>query len=337
MILVTGATGLVGGHLIWHLLQNNITITAIKRSTSNLESLRKIFSCYTPHAEAYLRRIQWRIADICDEKSITGALKGIETVYHCAAVVSLSNGTDELLKTNVNGTANIVNAALKNKVKRFCFVSSIAACGQETEHVLVDENTPHGSFENRSTYAQSKYFSEQEVWKGIRAGLNAVIINPGVILGYSGTEKGSSELFARMRKGLPFYTLGGSGYIDVMDVVKLMILLTNNTVSGERFILVAENCSNKDILGWMADGFGKKRPKICINKKTMLAVGLISEIAGSIFRFTPTLDRSLARTASSRTYYSNKKISDFTQYQFTPIEKCIKEVCGFEKKQAQLK
>ncbi len=333
MILVTGATGLVGGHLLWHLLQNNITVTATKRSTSNLEPLRKLFSFYTPHADAYLRRIQWRIADVCDEKSITDALKGIETVYHCAAVVSLSNGSDEIIKTNVDGTANIVNAALKNKVKRFCFVSSIAACGHATDNNLINENTELTNIESRSVYSRSKYFSEQEVWKGIRAGLNAVIVNPGVILGYSGTDKGSSELFARVRKGLPFYTLGGSGYIDVQDVVKIMIQLTNSTTSGERFILVAENCSNKDIINWMADGFDKKRPKICINRKTMLAIGFISEIVGRVFRFTPTLDRSMARSASNRSYYSNQKIIELTQFQFTPMEKCIKEVCGFEKKQ----
>ncbi|MBV5342536.1 carboxypeptidase regulatory-like domain-containing protein, partial [bacterium] len=146
---------------------------------------------------------------------------------------------------------------------------------------------------------RSKYYSEQEVWKGIRAGLNAVIVNPGVILGFSGTDKGSSELFARVRKGLPFYTLGGSGYIDVQDVVKIMIELTNSTFVAQRYILVAENCSNKDILSWMADGYGKKKPGICINKKTLLAIGSISELLGKVFGFTPTLDRSMARSAQT--------------------------------------
>ncbi|MFZ4582030.1 MAG: NAD-dependent epimerase/dehydratase family protein [Paludibacter sp.] len=333
MILVTGATGLVGGHLVWHLLQQNITVIATRRSSSDLEPLRKIFSFYTPQAEAFLRRIQWRMADVCDEKSITEALKGIETVYHCAAVVSLSNGGDDMINTNVKGTANIVNAALKNKVKRFCFVSSIAACGHAMGTDLIDENTELSNVEMRSAYARSKYFSEQEIWKGIRAGLNAVIVNPGVILGYSGTNKGSSELFARVRNGLPFYTNGGSGYIDVQDVVKLMVELTNSDVSGERFILVAENCSNKDVLSWMADGYGKRRPKIGINKKAMLTIGFISEMAGKILPFTPMLDRSLARSASNRAYYANHKITELTHYQFNSIEKCIKEVCKYELKQ----
>jgi nucleoside-diphosphate-sugar epimerase len=332
MILVTGATGLVGGHLLWHLLQQNITVTAIKRSTSNLEPLRQIFSFYTPHADAFLRRIQWRIADVCDEKSISDALLGVETVYHCAAIVSLGNGGDDLIATNVNGTTNIVNAALKNEVKRFCFVSSIAACGHTNEEELITENTEIENIEIRAAYSRSKYYSEQEVWKGIRAGLNAVIVNPGVILGFSGTDKGSSELFARVRKGLPFYTLGGSGYIDVQDVVKIMIELTNSTIVAQRYILVAENCSNKDILSWMADGYGKKKPGICINKKTLLAIGSISELLGKVFGFTPTLDRSMARSASNRAYYSNAKIINELKYQFNPIEKCIQGICDFDKK-----
>lgn len=332
MILVTGATGLVGGHLLWHLLQQNITVTAIKRPTSNLEPLRQIFSFYTPHADAFLRRIQWRIADVCDEKSLSDALLGIETVYHCAAIVSLSNGGDELIATNVNGTANIVNSALRNNVKRFCFVSSIAACGQTTGDELITETTEITEIENRSAYSRSKFYSEQEVWKGIRAGLNAVIVNPGVILGFSGTDKGSSELFARVRKGLPFYTLGGSGYIDVQDVVKIMIELTNQNISAQRYILIAENCSNKDILSWMADGYGKKKPCICINKKTLLAIGSILELLGKVFGFTPTLDRSMARSASNRAYYSNAKIRNELKYQFKSIEKCIQEICDFDKK-----
>jgi nucleoside-diphosphate-sugar epimerase len=168
------------------------------------------------------------------------------------------------------------------------------------------------------------------VWKGIHAGLNAVIVNPGVILGYSGSDKGSSELFARIRKGLPFYTHGGSGYIDVQDVVKLMIELTNSTITAERYILVAENCSNKDVLSWMADGYGKRQPTIGINKKFMLAIGAISEIAGKILPFTPILDRSLAQSASNRAYYSNRKIVELTQFQFNSIEKCINEVCVFD-------
>ncbi len=332
MILVTGATGLVGGHLLWHLLQTNDTVVATKRNNSNLEPLKKIFSFYADSYEVFFDRIQWRVADVNDFKSLADAMIGIDIVYHCAAIVSLSNGMDDIINTNVRGTANIVNASIDAKVEKFCFVSSIAACGHESNMNLITENTPIGQISQRSAYAQSKYYSEQEVWKGIEKGLNAVIVNPGVILGYSGTNRGSSELFAAVRKGLPFYTLGGSGYVDVEDVVNLMIQLTNSTISGERFILVGENCSNKEIIDWIAEGYNKMKPQFLIGRQLLVVIGLVGELYQKLSGRPAKLDRTMARSASNRSWYSNEKIILQTSFQFTAIDKCIKKVCVFENK-----
>ena len=154
---------------------------------------------------------------------------------------------------------NVVDAAIKSGVEKLCFVSSIAACGKAAHGEMIDEESCWVDTAHRSPYSLSKYLSEQEVWKGVARGLNAVIVNPGVILGVSGTETGSSQLFSQVRKGLMFYTNGGSGYVYVQDVVKAMMLLANSQISAQRFVLVAENCSNRDVLSWMADGFGKRR------------------------------------------------------------------------------
>jgi len=329
MILVTGATGLVGGNLIWHLLQENERITAIRRTTSNPEPLRVIFSFYTATPDDYLSRIDWIIADVLDENSIHQAMEGISIVYHCAAVVSFDNSTSSILDVNVTGTRNVVRAALERHIDKLCFVSSIAACGRAFKNELINEDSVYIDSTQRSLYSQSKYLSEQEVWKGIQKGLNTVIVNPGVILGVSGTNSGTSQLFNQVRKGLMFYTRGGSGYIDVQDVVKVMILLTKSAFSSERFILVSENCSNKDILCWMADGFGKRRPFIPIGKRTLWMVGLFSELIGKAFHFRPLIDRSTARTATHREYYSNFKVEKALGFKFVPIEKSIWEICNF--------
>lgn len=331
MILVTGATGLVGGHLLWHLLQENQLVYAIKRKTSNLQPLQTIFEFYTQEPSSYLSRISWITADVLDADSISKAFVGIKTVYHCAAIVSLGNGSDQLIATNVKGTENIVNAALKAGIEKLCFVSSIAACGQELSGKYIDEESAITDIENRSAYSRSKYLSEQAVWKGIKNGLNAVIVNPGVILGVSGTTSGSSELFARVKKGLPFYTNGGSGYVDVQDVVKIMMRLTNSNCNNERFVLISENCSNKDILSWIAKGYGKIPPKIGIGRKLLYIVGYISEIVAKIGKFSPILDRGMALSATSRSYYSSSKIIQLLQYQFKPVKKCIEEVCLYDK------
>jgi len=332
MILVTGATGLVGGHLIWHLLQENEKVIAIKRNTSSTKALKTIFSFYTENPDAYLQKIEWRIADVLDKDSLVTVFDDIHVVYHCAAVVSLSNSGSGLTETNVIGTRNIVNLSLNKKISKFCFVSSIAACGHTADNQVVNENTKWKDNEHRSAYAQSKYLSEQEVWRGMNEGLNAVIVNPGVILGVSGAEGGSSQLFSQVKKGLMFYTNGGSGYVDVQDVVKSMILLTNSEISNERFIIVAQNCSNKEILSWMADGFGKKRPRILIGKKLLFSIGFLSEMAAKIFKFTPLIDRSMARSATNREFYSNSKSRGIPNFKYKSVEKCITEVCEFLKK-----
>ncbi|MEI7501660.1 MAG: NAD-dependent epimerase/dehydratase family protein [Paludibacter sp.] len=331
MILVTGATGMVGGNLIWHLLQQNDRVSAIRRSTSNLKPLHTIFSFYTSRPDDFLRRIDWIIADMLDVTSIQNALRNAKSVYHCAAMVSLGQNADEMLETNIVGTKNIVQAALDNCVENFCFVSSIAACGKTYGKELIDENTDWKADGKKSPYSLSKYYSEQEVWKGIGAGLHAVIVNPGVILGVSGTSTGSSQLFSQVRKGLMFYTNGGSGYVDVRDVVKSMMELMKHKKYGERYILVGENCSNKEVLSWMADGYGKRRPFISIGKSTLRLVGIISEISGKLFSFTPLIDSSTARTASNRSYYSNKKIKEALEIQFLLIEESVIDICKFEK------
>jgi len=327
MIMVTGATGLVGGHLIWYLLQKHHTIVALKRTSSNTDNLLKTFGFYTNNPKEYINRIVWRTANLNNIVSINIALEGITYLYHCAAEVTLSGSNDNLHQVNVMGTKNLLEAAKYNKVKKVCFVSSIAACGKGMNNELITENAPWDKQTPRTAYSLTKYLSEQEVWQSINDGLNAIIVNPGVILGYSGSNSGSSKLFAQVKKGLPFYTNGGSGYVDVEDVVKIMILLVKSNVNNQRYIITAENCSNRDILNWMADGFEKKRPFICIGKHLFQSIGFLSEFAGKLFHFQPTFDTNMARTATKRAYYSNLKVKNELNYTFNSIEKCIIGVC----------
>lgn len=329
MILVTGATGLVGSHLLWQLLQDEEHVVAIRRQSSNLDALYYVFSFYTENPQPYIDKIEWRLADVLDTASIHKAMENINVVYHCAAVVSLGNNENSMLETNVKGTINIIEAALHAGVDKLCFVSSIAACGSAANSDLIDEGTSWKYNAHRTAYSQSKYLSEQEVWKATNQGLKTVIVNPGVILGVSANSSGSSQLFTQVKKGLPFFSYGGSGYVDVRDVARAMIQLTKSEISGERFILVSENCSNKEILTLMAKGFGKRPPQLGIAKSLLMAIGFLSEIAGSIFHFSPVIDRSTARSISHRSYYSSRKIQETIGFKFAPISQCVNEVCEF--------
>lgn len=332
MILVTGATGLVGGNLLWFLLQQNEQVVAIRRESSQLDSLRTIFSFYSSTPDIYLKRIIWRTADVLDYPSLISAFENITIVYHCAAVVSLGKKDDLLRETNVTGTKNIVNASLLRNVKKLCFVSSIAACGVNPLSGKIDETGKWNNLLQHSLYAESKFLSETEVSNGNEKGLNTVIVNPGVILGVSGNDMGSSEIFSRVRRGLIFYTAGSSGYVDVQDVAKAMIELTNAEISGENFILVAENISNRKLLDTIAKYYGKRSPFIGINKNILILAGIICELLGLLLKKSIRFDRGTAKSITNQTTYSCEKIKNKIGYEFKPIESCIKEICDFQLK-----
>ena len=331
MILVTGATGLVGGHLIWCLLQENSQIIAMKRANSDVEGLKKIFQYYESDADALFKKITWKEGDVENYDTLFSAMEGVEYVYHCAAMVDLGKNSQRMIDVNVGGTENIVRAALNRKVKKLCFVSSIAALSNGNENKPTDENTPFHENERTTLYGESKRLGEKVVHEAILKGLNTVTVNPGVIIGYSKNMTGSGELFKRVKKGLPFYTNGITGYVNVQDVVKAMIVLMKSEVKNDRFVLVGENKTHKDVLRNIADGYGKYRPFIGMGK-SLISISYALEMLGKLVRFTPLIDSSSARTSISKKRYSSEKFKKtFPDFQFSSIENTIHKICQFDK------
>ncbi len=217
MNLVTGATGLTGMHVMLALLRQGKPVVGLKRSNSNLARIEKIFSHYGPVDKELFKKIIWIEGDVCDVPSLDKAFENIDTVYHCAGYVSLTeNDREQFFKVNAGGTANVVNVCLEKKIKAFCHVSSIATLSNTDVTTTIDETVLWKPSSTQSAYGTSKYVAEQEVWRGIEEGLNAVIVNPGVILGPGKWEEGSCKIFSQCYKGLKFYTNGVSGYIAVM-------------------------------------------------------------------------------------------------------------------------
>ncbi len=331
MILVTGATGLVGGHLIWHLLQENSQIIAMKRANSDVEGLKKIFQYYGSDAEQLFQKIIWKEGNVENHDTLFSAMEGVEYVYHCAAMVDLGKNSQRMIDVNVGGTENVVKAALARKVKKLCFVSSIAALPNGNGEEPINELTLFQENERTSLYGESKRLGEKAINGVAVKGLNTITVNPGVIIGYSKNMTGSGELFKRVKKGLPFYTNGITGYVNVQDVVSAMILLMKSNVKNERFILVGENKTHKDVLRNIADGYGKFRPFIGMGK-SLIGISYGLELLGKIFRFTPLIDSSSARTSISKKRYSaNKFQTAFPDFQFTSIEENIHSISQFDK------
>lgn len=330
MILVTGATGLVGSFLTLELLKRGRQVRALKRPSRNMTLIRRVFELNSDDPDELLSRIEWVNGELLDIYSLEDALEGVEEVYHCAALVSFMPGDRKrLMKINSEGTANLVNASLEKNVRKICHVSSIAALGRpEKKHDIIDETLVWKASRNNSNYAVSKYGAEREIWRGVAEGLDAVIVNPSVVLGVAGPGMGSSRLFNVVWNGLKVYPPGKNGFVDVRDVAKAMVLLMESDIRNERFIISAENVTYKRLFEMMADGFGKRGPKIRVSGLLSGLSWRVELILSWLKGRKPLITKETARTAVQHYEYSNERIRKAIGYEFIPIEESIRHFCS---------
>ncbi len=324
MILVTGGSGLVGTWLICKLLLQGKEVRAIKRDKTDLTDFELVCKLNNITSE-HLKKLQWVNADINDIVSLENAMRGCDYIYHCAALVSFKQkDRDLMMEVNVEGTANVVNTALALGVKKLIYASSVAALGRSQSGVeAIDEDTKWETSGNNSNYAISKYKAEMEVWRGIEEGLPAAMVNPGIINGPGTWQRSNGKMYYNIYKGLPFYTKGSGGYVDVRDVVNGMIQLMESDVVAQRYVLVGENLTILDCFNMIADALKKKRPTIYIGP-------FLSEIGWRIFGIysylmgkEPIVTKELARTAHLDSMYSSEKIKRELGFQFTPMSESI--------------
>jgi len=326
MILVTGGTGLVGSYLLYELTRGGHKVKALLRPGKKPYDTGKIFNCFPDTNEKLIDMVEWIEGDILDPYSLQLAMQGVDYVYHCAAIISFNpRELKEMLSVNVEGTANVVNACLENGVKKLCHVSSIASLGQPEKGEMIDENAKWKTSRLNSGYAVSKYGGEREVWRGIEEGLEAVIVNPSVIIGAGCHRKATNRLFHKIKSFLPFYIPGINGYVDVRDVVKAMILLMESDISGERFVLNSENLSLRDFFIKVADILGKPHPRIALNGNLLHTIAWLDEFRARFTRSSPLLTRENVRASMSKSVYSAQKFSAAFDFSFIPMTESLAE------------
>ena len=326
MVLVTGGTGLVGAHLILHLIENGERVRAIYRRKKTIQKTHSLFSLHKKNS--LFDQIEWIQADIIQVPSLEDAFENIEYVYHCAALISFDPKDEELLrKTNIEGTSNIVNFCIAKNVKKLCYVSSIAALGdlKENEKIITEE-TEWNPEKPHSDYAISKYGAEMEIWRGQQEGLNAVIVNPGVILGPRIWEKGSGILFKSIENGFPFYSTGTTGVIAVTDVAKIAVQLMKTEIKNERFTLIAQNIIFQDVFNSIADALKAKRPSVYVGPHLTSILWRLDWLVSTVFRTKRKLDRATAIASYSKNTYSNEKIKTVLETNFIDIHQYIREI-----------
>ncbi len=320
MVLVTGGTGLVGSHLLLHLLRLNLPVRAIHRPNSNLNRVKKVFGYYNQDAEAFFQKIEWVVADINDIPALEDAFEDIDQVYHAAALISFDpKSYSRLLKVNAEGTANIVNLCLSFSVQKLCYVSSIATIGGSLNGEKATEESEF-SEQHTNVYARAKYAAELEVWRGSQEGLSVVMVNPGIIVGPGFWETGSGALFTTAQKGYSFYPPGGSGFVSVHDVVRMMQLLMNSDKTSERYIAVSENLPYQSVLTTLTKQLGIKAPTRQLAFWQLNFLRVLDAFWCFFTRGTRKLTKSDIYSLRHRSLYDNTKIQEHLNFQFETLE-----------------
>jgi dihydroflavonol-4-reductase len=324
MVFVTGATGLVGSHLVQAFVQQGKPVRALYRS---------VIPAY-PGAD----KVEWVQGDILDVIALEEALAGVTQVYHCAAVVTFNpKKADELYKVNVEGTANVVNACINAGVQKLLYVSSVAAIGRMRPENTLDENMHWSPKANNSEYGRTKYLAEMEVWRGIGEGLEAVIVNPTIILGAGDWNAGSVQIFKSVYNEFPWYTEGITGFVDVLDVIRAMQLLMESDISAQRYILNAVNMPFKEVFAMIAKCFGKRPAH---KKVTPFLAGLIWRWEALKYQLTgisPLVTKETAASAQAKVFFNNEKlIQMFPGFKYTSVTQTIYRICNELKFKYQL-
>lgn len=328
MILVTGGTGLLGSHLIHTLASAGNKVRATYRDKKRIQKVQSLFVFYKTPPEVF-ETIEWIACDVLDVVTLEEVMTGCDDVYHCAAMVSFQKKDYQtMLRINKYGTANVVNVAMSIGVKRFVHISSTAAVGKtpidQTGYRSVVEINKWLADDNHSGYAISKYLSENEVWRGIEEGLNAVIINPSVILGPGDWNESSLSIFRTLSNGLKFYTLGANAFVDVRDVVFAMThLIERPEAFKQRYLCTGTNVTFKQLFDVVAKQMNKKAPflvaKSFLSGLAWRVSWLLSFITGH-----QTVTKESASSAQSKVTYDSSKLKKVLDFEFISLEDTVK-------------
>ncbi|KAA5533687.1 NAD-dependent epimerase/dehydratase family protein [Taibaiella lutea] len=315
MILVTGASGFLGLHLLQALAQQPLPVLAL----------------YNKHVpDVSFPNVSFRQCDLLDPFAVEDCMKGITHVYHCAAIVSFDPAFKKrMIEENVAATANVANAALEAGIEKLVHVSSVAALGRVLYNgeASINEETHWEESKTNSAYAESKYLSEMEVWRAMAEGLNAVIVNPSLILGEGDWERSSAKLIQIVAKEFPWYTLGVNGWVDAKDVAAAMVLLMDSDISDERFIISCGNFSYKDIFTKMAEALNTRAPYREASPLMTEIVWRAELFKSRLANKEATITKDSARAAQAKCFYSNEKfLTAFPDFQYRSMDVTIQRM-----------
>ncbi len=303
----------MGSYLVRLLLQKGYKVRGLMRQNSKFDLLSDV-----------KEQVEWANVDINDVVGLEDALEGITSVCHCAARISFHpKDVREMHKTNVDGTANLVNLCLHHKVEKLVHVSSIAALGRTKDRLVLDEKCPWVQSKHNSNYAITKHLAEQEVWRGAAEGLAIVIVSPSVVVGSRSWEDGMSGFFKKIDQGLKLYPSGQSGFVDVRDVVVFIEMMLRSDISAERFILNAVNVTHREFFSQIASALKAVPPSVQVGPFLAEIAWRAEWLKEKLLGIAPLLTKESARASVGKFSYRNEKSLTVPGFQYRPFEDTI--------------
>ncbi len=314
-IFITGANGFLASNIIRELISRDHEVVAFIKTGEDVSTLHDL-------------NITMKYGNILDYGSILEAIGDCDVMIHTAADTSVHNNKSRVqYRVNVEGTINVMNAALEKKLKRVLFIGTANSFGFGTKENPGDETAPFSCSSYKMNYINTKYEAQLKVLELIRtSGLPAVILNPTFMLGpYCGKQGSGQMLLSVKDRKLPGYAKGGRNFVHVKDVaVAVANALTMGNI-GESYILGNENLNYKEIFSIMASAAGVTPPRFLIPKYISAAFGLILSVLAAVFRFTPALTYRMAILSGDGNYYTARKAVAELNMPQTPIDIAVKE------------
>jgi len=312
MIAITGATGLLGKHIIERFQQEQKELIALYRGDKDNRLPSGVIK---------------RQADILDQVSLREAFEGADTVIHSAAAVSFNpRWRKNLFESNVTGTKNVVDTCLQLGIKNLIHISSIAALGRSSKEEITEESK--WNTEYVTDYAQSKYLAELEIYRGGEEGINVSMVNPSVILSASQSDRSSARLFDYVWNQKKYYTTGSLNYVDARDVAEAVFQLFEKPQPGEKFILSGSTLPFREFFNEVAKRFDKRPPSIRVSNGLSFWAGWAEEIKAFILNQEPLVTRQSAKMAIQTVQYSNKKSQEKLGIRYHTLEQTLEWCCG---------
>ncbi|MCK4701245.1 MAG: NAD-dependent epimerase/dehydratase family protein, partial [Bacteroidales bacterium] len=314
-VLVTGSDGLLGTHIVRELLRRDYNVRAFLqpgREVNTLENLpvEKVFG------------------DLLNPEDVNRAADGCDYIIHTAANTSLWPARSEIVrKVNIEGTLNIIQTALQNKVKRLIYVGTANSFGFGTKENPGDETKPFKAKKYGLDYIDSKYEAQQIVLNYVnKNGLNAIILNPTFMVGPYDSKPGSGALILGLYNGkVPGYTKGGRNFLHVKDAAFAICNALDRGEIGECYILGNENLTYGEFNSLVGKQLNIKSPKLFIPKSFILLFGLISQFISLITGKAPNLSYPLARISVDTHFFNPEKARRELGLAQTPVSEAIIE------------